>query len=106
MLEAFVRIDDSLLRDAEGSIFFGPAISGHLLQLPVNLLDLLLICSFLRLPRCHVPWHLLLCGPATFASAAAAFEIVPRMNFLPIFLPTFDCSPAVNIRDLLPLVFQ
>ena len=68
----------------------------------------------------HSTHQLLLCGPPTFASAAAAFEIVPdptaviifcskkppRMNFLPIFLPTFDCSPAVNIRDLLPLVFQ
>ena len=68
----------------------------------------------------HSTHQLLLCGPPTFASAAAAFEIVPdptaviifcskkppRMNFLPIFLPTFDCSPAVNIRDLLSLVFQ
>ena len=66
----------------------------------------------------HSTHQLLLCGPPTFASAAAAFEIVPdptapiifcskkppRMNFLPIFLPTFDCSPAVNIRDLFPLV--
>ena len=64
--------------------------------------------------------QLLLCGPSTFASATTTFEIVPallysalvwskkspRMNLLPIFLCTFYCSPAVNIRDLLSLVFQ
>ena len=28
----------------------------------------------------------------------------PGMNFLPIFLGALDCSPTVNICDLLPLV--